>query len=50
MKETARSTSLARDALYNALYAATRPQFEAIRKECQAIGVRLIAKPAPTPS
>ena len=46
MTEMARSTGLAREALYKALRANSHPQFETILKVCQAIGIRLVAEVA----
>ena len=48
MTEMARSTGLAREALYKALRANSHPQFETILKVCQAIGIRLVAEVATT--
>jgi probable addiction module antidote protein len=45
MSYVARSTGLAREALYKALRPGARPRFETVSRVCAALGVRLVAEP-----
>ncbi len=46
MSEIARSTGLAREALYKALRSGAQPRFDTVSRVCAALGVRLVAEPA----
>ncbi len=46
MTEIAKSTGLAREALYKALRADAQPRFDTVSKVCAALGVKLVAEPA----
>lgn len=46
MTEIAKSTGLAREALYKALRADAQPRFDTISKVCAALGVKFVAEPA----
>jgi probable addiction module antidote protein len=46
MTEIAKSTGLAREALYKALRADAHPRFDTVSKVCAALGVKLVAEPA----
>jgi len=46
MSEIARSTGLAREALYKALRPGAQPRFDTVSRVCAALGVRLVAEPA----
>jgi probable addiction module antidote protein len=46
MTEVAKSTGLAREALYKALRADAQPRFHTVSKVCAALGVKLVAEPA----
>lgn len=46
MTEIAKSTGLAREALYKALRAGAQPRFDTVSKVCAALGVKLVAEPA----
>jgi probable addiction module antidote protein len=46
MTEIAKSTGLAREALYKALRAEAQPRFDTVSKVCTALGVKLVAEPA----
>jgi probable addiction module antidote protein len=46
MTEIAKSTGLAREALYKALRADAKPRFDTVSKVCAALGVKLVAEPA----
>nr|NDG08764.1 putative addiction module antidote protein [Oxalobacteraceae bacterium] len=45
MTEIAKSTGLAREALYKALRADAQPRFDTVSKVCAALGVKLVAEP-----
>lgn len=45
MTEIAKSTGLAREALYKALRADAHPRFDTVSKVCAALGVKLVAEP-----
>jgi probable addiction module antidote protein len=45
MSEIAKSTGLAREALYKALRPGAQPRFETVSRVCAALGVRLVAEP-----
>jgi probable addiction module antidote protein len=45
MTEIAKSTGLAREALYKALRADAQPRFDTVSKVCTALGVKLVAEP-----
>jgi probable addiction module antidote protein len=45
MSEIAKSTGLAREALYKALRPGAQPRFDTVSRVCAALGVRLIAQP-----
>jgi probable addiction module antidote protein len=45
MSEIAKSTGLAREALYKALRPGSQPRFETVSRVCAALGVRLAAEP-----
>ncbi|MFO0511125.1 MAG: addiction module antidote protein [Gammaproteobacteria bacterium] len=46
MTEIAKSTGLAREALYKALRPGAKPRFDTVSRVCAALGVRLVAEPA----
>ncbi len=46
MSEIAKSTGLAREALYKALRPGAQPRFDTVARVCAALGVRLVAEPA----
>jgi probable addiction module antidote protein len=46
MTEIAKSTGLAREALYKALRADAQPRFDTVSTVCAALGVKLVAEPA----
>ncbi len=45
MSEIAKSTGLAREALYKALRPGAQPRFDTVSRVCTALGVRLVAEP-----
>ncbi len=45
MTEIAKSSGLAREALYKALRADAQPRFDTINRVCHALGVKLVAQP-----
>jgi probable addiction module antidote protein len=45
MSDIARSTGLAREALYKALRPGAQPRFETVARVCAALGVKLVAEP-----
>ena len=45
MTEIAKSSGIAREALYKALRPDAQPRFDTISKVCAALGVRLVAQP-----
>lgn len=45
MSEISKSSGITREALYKALRPKAQPRFETISRVCEALGVRLIAKP-----
>lgn len=45
MSDIARSTGLAREALYKALRPGAQPRFDTVARVCSALGVRLVAQP-----
>jgi probable addiction module antidote protein len=45
MSEIARSTGLAREALYKALRPGSQPRFDTVARVCAALGVKLVAAP-----
>lgn len=45
MTEIAKSSGLAREALYKALRADAQPRFDTINRVCHALGVKLAAQP-----
>ncbi len=45
MTEIAKSSGIAREALYKALRPDAQPRFDTISKVCGALGVRLVAQP-----
>ena len=45
MSEISRSSGITREALYKALRPDAQPRFETISRVCEALGVRLVAKP-----
>ena len=45
MTEIARASGLTREALYKALRPSSQPRFETIARVCNALGVKLVAKP-----
>ena len=45
MSDIAKSTGLAREALYKALRPGAQPRFETVSRVCAALGVRLVAEP-----
>jgi probable addiction module antidote protein len=45
MTEIAKSTGLAREALYKALRPESQPRFDTINRVCHALGVKLVAQP-----
>ncbi len=45
MSEISRSSGITREALYKALRPKAQPRFETISRVCEALGVKLIAKP-----
>jgi probable addiction module antidote protein len=47
MTEIARASGLTREALYKALRPNAQPRFETVARVCAALGVRLVAQPAP---
>jgi probable addiction module antidote protein len=47
MSEIAKASGLAREALYKALKPDAQPRFDTIARVCKALGVRLVAQPAP---
>jgi len=47
MSEIARSSGLAREALYKALRPGAQPRFDTVSRVCAALGVRLVAEPTP---
>lgn len=49
MTEIAKSSGLAREALYKALRSGAKPRFDTVSRVCEAIGVRLVAQPIPSP-
>jgi probable addiction module antidote protein len=48
MSDIARSTGLAREALYKALRPGAQPRFETVARVCAALGVKLVAEPVRT--
>ena len=46
MSDIAKSTGLAREALYKALRPGAQPRFDTFSRVCAALGVRLVAEPA----
>ena len=49
MTEIAKSTGLAREALYKALRPGAKPRFDTVARVCAALGVRLVAEPTAPP-
>lgn len=47
MGEIAKASGLTREALYKALRPNAKPRFDTISRVCAALGVRLVAQPAP---
>ena len=47
MSDIAKSTGLAREALYKALRPGAQPRFDTVSRVCAALGVRLVAEPYP---
>ncbi len=45
MSEISKSSGITREALYKALRPKSQPRFETISRVCEALGVRLVAKP-----
>jgi probable addiction module antidote protein len=45
MSDIAKSTGLAREALYKALRPGAHPRFDTVSRVCAALGVRLVAEP-----
>ncbi len=45
MSEISKSSGITREALYEALRPNSQPRFETISRVCEALGVRLVAKP-----
>ena len=45
MIEIAKSTDLAREALYKALRPGAQPRFDPINRVCHVLGVKLVAQP-----
>lgn len=45
MSEISKSSGITREALYKALRPKAQPRFETISRVCEALGVRLVAKP-----
>mgnify|MGYP003415479163 CR=1 FL=1 len=45
MSDIAKSTGLAREALYKALRPGAQPRFDTVSRVCAALGVRLVAEP-----
>ncbi len=45
MSEISKSSGITREALYKALRPNSQPRFETISRVCEALGVRLVAKP-----
>lgn len=45
MSDIAKSTGLAREALYKALRPGAQPRFETVSRVCAALGVRLVVEP-----
>lgn len=45
MTEIAKSTGLAREALYKALRPGAQPRFDTINRVCHTLGVKLVAQP-----
>lgn len=45
MTEIAKSSGLAREALYKALRADAQPRFDTINRVCHALGVKLVVQP-----
>jgi probable addiction module antidote protein len=46
MSDIAKSTGLAREALYKALRPGAQPRFDTVSRVCAALGVRLVVLPA----
>jgi probable addiction module antidote protein len=49
MSDIARSTGLAREALYKALRPGAQPRFDTVSRVCAALGVKLVAEPMRSP-
>ena len=45
MREVAAAAGLSREALYKALRPDAQPRFETINRVCEALGVKLVARP-----
>jgi probable addiction module antidote protein len=45
MSDIAKSTGLAREALYKALRPEAQPRFDTVSRVCAALGVKLVAEP-----
>lgn len=48
MTQIARESGITREALYKALRPGSEPRFDTVSRVCAALGVRLVAQPAPS--